>query len=62
MLSVTKIVIKRSPNFFEDPQFNCNKVTITESSITYEYVSVIEKPRIDYHEESEFETVEKKWS
>ena len=62
MLSVTKIVIKRSPNFFEDPQFNSNKVTITECSIAYEYVSVIEKTRIDYQEESEFETVEKKWS
>ena len=62
MLSVTKIVIKRSPNFFEEPKFNCNKVTITESSIDYEYVSVIEKTQIDYQEESEFETVEKKWS
>ena len=62
MLSVTKIVIKRSPNFFEEPQFNCNKVTITESSIAYEYVSVIEKTRIDYQEESQFETLEKKWS
>ena len=62
MVRVTKIVIKRSPNFFEEPQFNCNKVTITESSIAYEYVSVIEKTRIDYQEESEFETVEKKWS
>ena len=62
MLSVTKIVIKRSPNFFEEPKFNCNKVAITESSIDYEYVSVIEKTQIDYQEESEFETVEKKWS
>ena len=62
MLSVTKIVIKRSPNFFEEPKFNCNKVTITESSIAYEYVSVIEKTRIDYQEESQFETLEKKWS
>ena len=62
MLSVTKIVVKRSPNFFEEPQFNCNIVTITESSIAYEYVSVIPKPRIDYQEESQFETVEKKWS
>ena len=62
MLSVTKIVIKISPNFFEEPKFNCNKVTITESSIDYEYVSVIEKTQIDYQEESEFETVEKKWS
>lgn len=62
MVRVTKIVIKRSPNFFEEPQFNCNKVTITESSIAYEYVSVIEKTRIDYQEESQFETLEKKWS
>ena len=62
MVRATKIVIKRSPNFFEEPQFNCNKVTITESSIAYEYVSVIEKTRIDYQEESQFETLEKKWS
>lgn len=57
MKSITKIVIRRYIGYFDEPKFTCNKVTITENSIAYEYV-----PQIEYQGESEMQTGVIKWS
>ena len=70
MQNITRIVIKRYLGYFDEPKFSCNKVTITENSIAYEYVPQIEKSEIDYipiEHQSESETTmdmysERKWS
>lgn len=57
MKTITRIVIRRYIGYFDDPKFSCNKVTVTENSIAYEYV-----PQIEFQTEAEAHSGMVKWS